>query len=356
MQIIIYGAGGNCKHVMDKEEVRQNNILCIADKDIKKSGMNINGIDVVLPEQIKGYEYDFILVTVNRKLGKIKKELAEIGIPEDKIIYWKDYVKVSPRNIGTMTADWSKGLRAGDVYGELCSHLEELNDMEAEFLTGRHKRSFKWLHYFEIYNRHLSKYIGKDITIMEIGIDKGGSLQIWKKIFGPKAKIIGIDIEPSCKEIEDEQIEVYIGDQADRDFWKRIKTKIPKVDILIDDGGHYMEQQIVTFEEMFPHIKDDGVYLCEDTGTSYDSRKYDSGYKKENTFIEYSKNFIDYIHAWFATGQELQVNEYTRSMHSLHYYFGVLVVEKKVMYPPMDMEVCNTDEEKYALCHFHEIL
>ena len=301
MQIIIYGAGGNCKHVMDKEEVRQNNILCIADKDIKKSGMNINGIDVVLPEQIKGYEYDFILVTVNRKLGKIKKELAEIGIPEDKVIYWKDYVKVLPRNIGTMTADWSKGLRAGDVYGELCSHLEELNDMEAEFLTGRHKRSFKWLHYFEIYNRHFAKYIG---------IDKGGSLQIWKKIFGPKAKIIGIDIEPSCKEIEDEQIEVYIGDQADRDFWKRIKAKIPKVDILIDDGGHYMEQQIVTFEEMFPHIKDDGVYLC----------------------------------------------EYTRSMHSLHYYFGVLVVEKKVMYPPMDMEVCNTDEEKYALCHFHEIL
>lgn len=220
-------------------------------------------------------------------------------------------------------------------------------------MLGQHNRSFKWLHYFEIYNRHFGKYIGKDVTIMEIGVNKGGSLQIWKKILGPKARIIGVDISPSCKQLEEEQIEIYIGNQEDREFWKKIKQEIPKLDILIDDGGHYMNQQIVTFEEMFSHIKEDGVYICEDTFSSYNAEKYSSGYKNPSTYIEYSKNFIDYLHAWFSMDQDLTVNEYTRSMHSLHYYPGVVVVEKRPMYPPFDMEICNNSEEKYAICHFH---
>jgi hypothetical protein len=69
---------------------------------------------------------------------------------------------------------------------------------------------------------------------------------------------------------------------------------------LIDDGGHTMKQQINTFEEFFTSIAENGVYLCEDVHTSYWS-KYGGGYKKSGTFIEYSKNFIDYINAWHST-------------------------------------------------------
>ena len=78
-----------------------------------------------------------------------------------------------------------------------------------------------------------------------------------------------MDIDSRCKAFEEDGIEIFIGSQEDREFWRKLKTKIPKVDILIDDGGHTMRQQIVTFEEMFDFVKDGGVYLCEDLHTSY---------------------------------------------------------------------------------------
>ena len=78
-----------------------------------------------------------------------------------------------------------------------------------------------------------------------------------------------------------------------------MKAKIPKIDILIDDGGHSMNQQIISFEELYSHIKEDGIYLCEDLHTSY-WKTYGGGYKNKESFIEYSKNFIDYINAFHS--------------------------------------------------------
>ena len=186
----------------------------------------------------------------------------------------------------------------------------------------------KYSHYFEIYDRHFQKYRNTECVIVEVGIYKGGSLQMWKDYFGPRAKIIGIDIDESTVAFEEEQVIVEIGSQSDRDFWRSFREKYPKVDIFIDDGGHTMEQQIITFEEMFGHIAEDGVYLCEDLHTSYWGG-YGGGYGNPDSFIENSKNFIDCINAWYIT--EVYENEYTHSMHSLHYYDSVMVIEKRRM-------------------------
>ncbi len=56
-----------------------------------------------------------------------------------------------------------------------------------------------------------------------------------------------------------------MGDQADRSFWASVRQKVPRLDIVIDDGGHAFEQQVVSMEELLPHLRDGGVYLCEDT-------------------------------------------------------------------------------------------
>lgn len=88
---------------------------------------------------------------------------------------------------------------------------------------------------------------------------------------------------------------ITLGDQGNRSFWQDVKRTLPPLDIFVDDGGHSMRQQIVTFEEMFPHVKDGGTYLCEDTHTSY-WPKLEGGYRKEGTWIEYSKKFVDTIH------------------------------------------------------------
>ena len=148
---------------------------------------------------------------------------------------------------------------------------------------------------------------------------------MWKEYFGGKAKIFGIDINPKCKELEEENKKIFIGSQSDRKFLKQVKKSIPKIDILIDDGGHTMNQQIVSYEELFSHIKDDGTYLCEDLHTSY-WLKWGGGHKRMGSFIEYSKNFIDYLNAFHSEQKNLKVNSFTKSVDSIHYYDSIIAV------------------------------
>jgi methyltransferase family protein len=213
-----------------------------------------------------------------------------------------------------------------------------MNDLEKYFTENTEGLIHKWKHYFEIYDRHFSRFRHTDVHVVEFGVSHGGSLQMWKQYFGAKSKIFGIDINPHCKQLQDNGIEIFIGDQEDRPFLKVLAEKIPKIDILIDDGGHTMKQQINTFEELFPYIDENGVYLCEDLCTSY-WWGYSGGYKKRGTFIEYSKNFIDYINAWFSERtSRLAVTNFTKSVNSLHYYNGILVIQKRPIEKPFHLK------------------
>lgn len=203
-----------------------------------------------------------------------------------------------------------------------------MNDLEKYFRQNNDRLIGKWMHYFDIYDKHFSRYRDKEVTILEIGVFHGGSLQMWKNYLGPKAKIYGVDINPECKALEEENIEIFIGSQSDRKFLKEIKNSIPPIDILIDDGGHTMRQQIVTFEELFHHVKSDGVYLCEDIHSSY-WVQYGGGHKRRGTFIEYSKNFIDLLNAHHSEQKSLKVTKFTENVDSLTFYDSVLVIEKK---------------------------
>lgn len=192
----------------------------------------------------------------------------------------------------------------------------------------------KWIHYFDIYDFWFKKYKNKPIVILEIGVYQGGSLNMWRDYFGDEAKIFAIDINPLCKQFEAINTKIFIGSQENKEFLKFVKSQVPKFDILIDDGGHTMKQQIVSFEELYDHIKDDGIYLCEDLHTSY-WKNYGGGYKNPNSFIEYSKNFIDSINAWHSGDRELKINKLTKSTYGLHYYDSVLVLEKKLIKTPI---------------------
>ncbi len=193
----------------------------------------------------------------------------------------------------------------------------------------------KWHHYFEVYERHFSRYKGKDVTILEIGLYHGGSLQFWRNYFGPNSKIYGVDINPECKTLEKDNVKVFIGSQEDRQFLRELKKQIGPLDILLDDGGHTMRQQIVTFEELYDHVKEDGVFACEDIHTSY-WKKYGGGYKRKGTFIEYSKNFIDQLFALYPIKGAPKPTNVAQSTHSLHFYPGILVMEKRRMGVPVD--------------------
>lgn len=192
----------------------------------------------------------------------------------------------------------------------------------------------KWEHYFEIYDKYFNKYIDRKVVLLEIGVYQGGSINMWKNYFGSNLTIYAIDINPDCKQFESENVKVFIGSQQDREFLKMVKSQIPKVDILIDDGGHTMQQQIVSFEELFDHIKDDGIYFIEDLHTSY-WLNFGGGYLNSKSFIEYSKKLIDQLNAWHSKDKNFNITQFTKSAYSMHFYDSILVIEKKLMSNPV---------------------
>jgi hypothetical protein len=92
-----------------------------------------------------------------------------------------------------------------------------------------------------------------------------------------------------------------------------------------------MAQQIATFEELFPCVAERGVYLCEDTHTSY-WRKYGGGLRRRGSFIEYSKRWIDALNAWHSEDTaSFAPDDFTRTVRSVSYYDSMVVVHKAPM-------------------------
>ena len=98
-------------------------------------------------------------------------------------------------------------------------------------------RCVKLTTYFDVYDDLFAQYRGKEITFVEIGVLFGGSLFMWRDFFGPKARIIGVDLNPNAKKWEEEGFEIYIGSQSDENFWNRFVEEITSVDVVLDDGG-----------------------------------------------------------------------------------------------------------------------
>ena len=152
---------------------------------------------------------------------------------------------------------------------------------------------------------------------------------MWKDYFGEKATIVGIDIDKNCKAFEEDNIHIQIGSQADKDFLVKVSEEWGPFDIILDDGSHVMEHQIITFETLFPLLKDGGVFLCEDCHSSY-SPRYGGEYKKDDTFMEYSKNFADYVNSQFVNFNDKDnLPAYADYVKACHYYDSIMVVEKK---------------------------
>lgn len=195
------------------------------------------------------------------------------------------------------------------------------------FLNNGHKRLHKWIHYFDIYERHFERFRGASPMVVEVGVFGGGSLAMWKEYFGPGCRIVGIDIDPKCRAHESDGVEVFIGSQDDPDVIESVIQKYGSPDIVIDDGSHMMEHVTRTFQLLYRHLGATGVYLVEDTHTSY-WENYNGGFKREGTFIETCKHLVDELNAVHTRGA-LPVSEFTRSTHSICFYDSVVVFERR---------------------------
>lgn len=212
------------------------------------------------------------------------------------------------------------------------------------FKNKKHGSSRKFLNDLYAYEFHFESFKKRKthINILEIGVQGGGSLWAWKEYFSDNIKnIVGIDIDSDCKSIEDSNSNIFveIGNQMNVEFLISTSKKYGPFDIIIDDGGHYMENHLVSFETLFPLMENDSLYCIEDLHTSY-WPKYGGDFpsltsKSLNT-IKYLANLIDNLNARAQRNEEAKLSETQNSysymdlnLNSIHFYESLALIHKK---------------------------
>lgn len=185
--------------------------------------------------------------------------------------------------------------------------------------TESNKHSEHCVHYFDIYDKYFSPIRDKDITLLEIGIFRGGSLRMWKEYF-TNSTVIGVDINlplPVDQRIIDAGALAYHGDATNKELITHIIKEHGNLDIIIDDGSHYSREQIKSFQLFFPHLKNGGIYIIEDLFPSYWSSHRE---KDELSCIDFCKNLVDNLNYMAYKNKYWKNQTYNYSDEPLNYY------------------------------------
>jgi len=199
------------------------------------------------------------------------------------------------------------------------------------------------------YEKYLPFKRTDKINILEIGVLNGQSLLTWKDYFY-ESQILGIDINPECKQYEDKEnkIDVEIGSQVDHVFLNEIMRDYGKFDMILDDGSHINEHVIFSFEHLFQSVKSGGVYIVEDCATSY-YPDYGGGRYKKGTMIEYFKGVIDEVnffgewlepgvfHTSLARREDYLIEQFNKKgydyigtqIESINFLNGIIIITKR---------------------------
>lgn len=228
--------------------------------------------------------------------------------------------------------------------------LESPEDKEYQYmdqiaLETRTDKSSAFHNYTRIYSQYLSKYKNSPIKFLEIGIQYGNSVKLWERYF-PKAELHFIDIDPSQIQYHSTRSHYHFINQTDIkgliDFGVSVNGDF---DVVLDDGGHTMEQIIISFHCLFPFLKKGGLYIIEDLATSYWSM-YGSYGTPDNpkagpgTAIQFLKDLVDDLNytaarTWCSDPNKIPpslegtLSIYQKEIDSIHFYKGVCIVVKR---------------------------
>jgi hypothetical protein len=216
----------------------------------------------------------------------------------------------------------------------------------AEFLTHDERIVRKWTHYFPAYERHFGRFVNQSITMLEIGCGLGGSLQMWKRYFGPAAQIVGVDIRKAATDYAEHQIEIRIGDQGDPEFLGALVDELGPFDVILDDGSHQMAHMSASFLALYPTMPRNGVYAVEDLHTCYQDR-YGGGYRREGTFIEVCKGLVDELNADLSR-KAVGVTQFSRTTTSMHFYPSIVFFERGQFLPRLAPRIGNAADDSAA--------
>ena len=162
------------------------------------------------------------------------------------------------------------------------------NPLEA--LGEKYKPSKRWHDYLKHYWRHFQDYRESAKTVLEIGVSDGVGQRMWEEFF-PNATIYGADINPECKKVEGGRVKIFIGDQGSKEFLDQIVNAMGgEADIIIDDGSHIRQHQIFGFEQLFPCVKDGGLYVVEDLAIDTEPQRME--------VVNKLKGLVDHMNYW----------------------------------------------------------
>lgn len=219
-------------------------------------------------------------------------------------------------------------------------------------MLARIYKTDKWgkHNYTKHYSTHFRKFKFKRIRLFEIGAggydnpDIGGnSLRMWKRYF-PFGRIFSLDIYDKSF-FEESGIKIFKGSQADESLLNMIFSQIGNPDIIIDDGSHVNEHVIKTFELAFPKLKAGGIYVIEDTGTSYwpDYGGDSEDLNRPGTIMNYFKSLTDCLNH-----QELVKSNYIptyndKNIYSVQFYHNLIFVFKGINNESSNVDLENPD-------------
>ena len=205
------------------------------------------------------------------------------------------------------------------------------------FVNQRGSLVHKWHHYIPIYDRYLSRFCGTKVRFLEIGVSKGGSLQMWRRYLGDEAVIFGIDIDPACSQYDGQAANVRIGSQVDAAFLASVIEEMGGVDVVLDDGSHHMKHVRQTLNDLFPKVSDGGIYIIEDLHTAF-WRKWGGGYSHKDNFFHMLLEIAKDMHVWYHH-QGIKHRRISESCSGLHIHDSIVVLEKNKVFAPTYSEI-----------------
>lgn len=204
------------------------------------------------------------------------------------------------------------------------------------FWAHRGLLSDKWEQYLTVYEAELELLLqrGTPLSLLEIGVQNGGSLELWHKVLPPNSHVVGIDIDERCRELKlGEGIQVHIGDATQPDFVDGALGDT-RFDIIVDDGSHLARDVIASFDLLFGRLKPGGVYIVEDMHASYWAA-YGGGFRVEGAPIEWAKDLVDALNVdHFEDNIDLPQDELARlqalnaQIARLAFFDSMLVIQK----------------------------
>ena len=206
------------------------------------------------------------------------------------------------------------------------------------------KVSDRWSLYFKEYDRILDAHRNKPVRLLEIGIQNGGSLEIWSKYFPNAQKLVGCDIDPKCAGLrfEDSRIAVVVEDANSDAAQAVVLGHAPAFDVIIDDGSHRSRDIVKSFARYFPKLADDGVFIVEDLHCSY-WEDYEGGlfdpfsaitfFKRLADVVSHEhwgieKNCIDILSGFFSKYGFRMDAEALQHVHSVEFINSMCVIRK----------------------------